>query len=145
MKRCLIAVVLLLGANCYSQIYKWVDDSGKAHFSDKPLPGATDSEVVDLAEPNTSEPLQVQRRAPTPQAQNPTHPAAAEDSEMNKICREAKKEYHKLTAGAGRITVLTEDGKAITRKRQNHIAEEFRSRMNSKGCAIGPSAKKLKL
>jgi hypothetical protein len=43
MKALLISIVILLGASAapaYAQIYKWVDENGRTHYSDKAAPNA---------------------------------------------------------------------------------------------------------
>lgn len=40
--RLFLAMLLLLNAiPSYAAVYKWVDDAGRAHYTDKPRPGAT--------------------------------------------------------------------------------------------------------
>ena len=47
----LIAVGLLAAAACMAQAYRWVDEDGVVHYSDRPDPRA---EVIELPEPNTT-------------------------------------------------------------------------------------------
>lgn len=51
----LIILLLFVGAS-YADIYKWVDDDGKVHFSDKVPANGSSSKVI-LGPENTSEPV----------------------------------------------------------------------------------------
>lgn len=46
-------LALLVAAGAFAQAYKWTDEEGVVHYSDRPHPGAT---VVDLAESKATRP-----------------------------------------------------------------------------------------
>ncbi|MFO1428839.1 MAG: DUF4124 domain-containing protein [Candidatus Competibacteraceae bacterium] len=55
MNRCLLKFIILtlmlsLSATVPGAVYKWIDAEGQVHYSDRPPPGVTNAEVVDIPE-----------------------------------------------------------------------------------------------
>lgn len=47
-----LLLLLLCGGPALAEIYRWVDDSGRVHYSDRPQPGGTEALQVPAAAPN---------------------------------------------------------------------------------------------
>jgi len=75
--RLLIAIGLLaLGGISLAQAYRWVDDQGVVHYSDRPQPGAEEIQLSD-SEPRSRPDVPIVRSAPQRQeaADQPEEPA----------------------------------------------------------------------
>ncbi|MEE8059421.1 MAG: DUF4124 domain-containing protein [Pseudomonadales bacterium] len=59
----LLLALITSADNSFAQVYKTVDDDGKASFSDKPNPSA---EKVELRAPNTAKPIETSAKASAP-------------------------------------------------------------------------------
>jgi len=53
-----ILLALLIAAGAFAEAYKWTDDDGVVHYSDRPHPGAT---VVDIGESRPARPAPTTR------------------------------------------------------------------------------------
>lgn len=131
----IITSVTLCSSITSAEIYQWRDDKGKLYISDAPPPGVK-TETVELPPLNLSEELKIRRR-PDNYADEPEPHEIEQQQAFKKACEKARKRYVKLKWGesrGSRHVVLQRDGKTISRREQNEIAEEFRKKMGAKGC-----------
>lgn len=127
--------VTLCSSITSAEIYQWRDDKGKLHISDAPPPGVK-TETVELPPLNLSEKLEIRRR-PDNYGDEPEPHEVKQQQAFKKACEKARKHYVKLKWGesrGSRHVVLQRDGKTISRREQNEIAEAFRKKMGAKGC-----------
>ena len=112
-------VALLAGVCQAGQYYKWVDDKGVTHFSEKPVLGSdakkmgTASKTAETPEPETP--------APTEGAAPPAQ-AAANQTGNDENCKIAQDRLKALQSGQ-RIRLVGPDGK-FAYLDQNQIKEE---------------------
>lgn len=65
----LICLACLCLPAAAAEMYKWTDEKGRVHYSDKPPPEGTKAEERDLPETADSAPTQLPERAPPPSAE----------------------------------------------------------------------------
>ncbi len=135
---CLL-VSFLASTVAVAEMYQWRDKNGKLQFSDRKPPDV-EAETVKVEALNIADELET-RQPLAPQE----HYHAIESHEtkrknkLKKICKNIQKEYIDLKGGTSarsKHTVLTREGKVISRREQNEIAEQFRQKANQKGCNI---------
>ncbi len=113
----LLTVTLALAATASAEIYKWTDDQGNTHYSDKPP--ATQAEVLDIKSQRT-DPERIARlnAPPQPDPQRETIVAAEEEraaleaereEQRLRNCERAQKAYNSLLS-ATRIYEPLPDG-----------------------------------
>ncbi|WNO11041.1 DUF4124 domain-containing protein [Teredinibacter sp. KSP-S5-2] len=140
---CLITIPLTSQAG---EIYTWKDENGKVHFGDRQQ--HKEAQKVEQTETNSSEAVEFRPPLYNTVTTKPAQPV--EQNELVEICKKAAEDYRKLSSsefkeGVRHVLVLeTDDGKMLTRREQNRLAEEFRKRHNAMGCDI-KQAEKLKL
>ena len=116
-KTLLLIVTFAVAATASAEIYKWTDDQGNTHYSDKPP--ATQAEVLDIKSERT-DPEYIARLTapPKPDPQRETIIAAEEDRERleaereetrQRNCERAKKAFNSLLS-ATRIYEPMPDG-----------------------------------
>lgn len=130
-----------------AEIYQWRDENGKLHFGDMP-PEKQKTEKVELEPLNISDEVRVDEKRKTRERNEQLIEKQKKEDEKSSVnveslakkCKRAEKKYIELKWGESPTashTVLTgDDGKAISRKRQNEIAEKIRRDANSRGCNI---------
>lgn len=140
--------MVILSPMAYAEIYQWRDANGKLHFSDSPPPDAQ-AEKKELPSINVSDSVEIDHAAQrrSEHQKNQKKKALQENTktkaELAKKCKALEKEYIDLKWGKSQKaehTVLTRDGKAISRREQNEIAEKFREESNRMGCDIAHKA-----
>ena len=88
-----VAALLIGGTTVASEIYKWTDDDGNAHYEDRPIAGA-DIERLDIASRNTDNAaIQARQRAGIEAKAAARQVAAEAPKEMSK--REVRAEQEK--------------------------------------------------
>ena len=86
----------------HADVYRWVDDKGEAHYSDRWVPG---SELIKSDKPHPQMPNSASS-TPTPVAQHPAAPSAADRANEDAVkqdvakvkdsqCKQAKERYQK--------------------------------------------------
>jgi len=105
----LLALVAGLGfvtsAALAAGVYRWVDEKGEVHFSDRPQ--AQSAEQIQVKPiPRSSTPTADQTATPT------AKPAPAADSEEARYCQRAKEDLQRYE-GPGQLMKRTPDGKAV--------------------------------
>ncbi|MFL0808772.1 MAG: DUF4124 domain-containing protein [Agarilytica sp.] len=131
-----------------AEIYQWRDEKGKLHFGDTP-PESEQSEQVDLAPINTADTVKVdptrkriEENEKLIQAQQKRDESGSlkKKRALSDKCKKIENDYIDLKWGKSATaehTVLTDDnGKAISRKKQNELAEKLRKDANARGCHI---------
>lgn len=141
-KAVFLAAVVVISQQAHSEIFKWVDENGKVHFSDQPNPNEEKkAEKVELSEPNSFENVtppifyDSSNSRKSSQSNNNQNRASVEE------CENAELRYRDLTTVTrrGRVldsTALAKEGKTLSRKEQNKLAEQYRIKMNKRGCSI---------
>lgn len=128
------------------EIYTWKDENGKVHFGDR----QQHKEAKKIDQPETNASQAVEFRPPLYNTATTKPAPSIEQNELVEICKKAAEEYRKLSSsefkeGVRHVWVMeSPDGKKLTRREQNRLAEEFRKRHNAMGCSI-KQAEKLKL
>jgi len=90
-----VAALLMGGTTVASEIYKWTDDDGNAHYEDRPIAGA-DIERLDIASRNTDNAaIQARQRVDREASATARQVAAEAPKEMSK--REVRAEQEKRT------------------------------------------------
>jgi hypothetical protein len=88
-----VAALLFSGTTVASEIYKWTDDDGNAHYEDRPIAGAS-IERLDIASRNTdNSAIQARQRAEAETRAAARQVAAEAPKEMSK--REVRAEQEK--------------------------------------------------
>ena len=118
----IIAVLSIAFSPSHAEIYRWVDDQGKAHFSDHPPEEQVKSEEVsgqlsplnrDSSAGETQKLQQVFKSA-TPEEKALEQQQEAEkkrsDQKIDKICQQARKQLKVLK---GRVFFTDDNGKEI--------------------------------
>ncbi len=136
--------LFVVSPSVVAEIYQWRDENGKLHFSDSPPPEAK-AEKKELQSINVGDSLEIdhdairrsehQKNQKKKTQQEKTNPK----TELAQKCKALEKEYIDLKWGKSHDaehTVLTRNGKAISRREQNEIAEKFRQASNRRGCNI---------
>ncbi len=122
-----------------SEMYQWVDEHGKVQFSDR-KPPEIEADKVEVKPLNVADEVEVRKPLVPQETYAPVESLDDKRKQkLKKFCKKMKKEYIKLTwgqSGSTTHTVLTRDGKAISRREQNQLAEQFRKKANNKGCRI---------
>jgi len=90
-KLILCSLAIMLSPNSLAKVYKWIDENGKTHYSDKPFDDK--SQVVEMKrEPTNTEISEAKKRANAfIHHQNKVREIAEEDADQKKIV-DAKKE-----------------------------------------------------
>lgn len=102
-RRIIALVVVLVSAQSFAQAYRWVDEDGVVHYSDRPSPGA---EQVILQDANA-----VRMRTPAPRARDPEPTAPpAPTYESVSIASPAAEETLWNIGGELTVTVSVEPG-----------------------------------
>ena len=147
-------------AGAETKIYKWVDANGNTHFGDKPQ----DPEQADKAKPVelttgyrpptrtpeeqkaledeqllNQEKSQAYQSKQRQQQEEQQEAQAKVRQEKADLCAAYERDIQSLTTteiidGRRQRTYLAEDGKSVTLKRQQEIAEEVRAEMTAAGC-----------
>lgn len=126
----LIACSLLVSVHSQAgQYYKWVDDKGVTHFSEKPVPGADAKKMTNTAKNSqvSEEPEATPQSDPKSQSQEAAPPSATAatpqaQSELEKNCKIAHDRLKALQSGQ-RIRLTGPDGK-FTYLDENQIKAE---------------------
>ena len=141
----LIAVVVLAWShNGWAGAYRWVDESGRVHYSQRPPPGQTAQPVQLPKTPRAAEPVtphsasskqppeEAQTEEPPEQAQSTPAPESEETARQEAVaetkrknCSTAKANLERLRAGR-RITAKSADGKVYyldEAEREAQVAE----------------------
>jgi hypothetical protein len=87
------------GASAQAQLYKWVDDKGVTHFSDRPMPGAQRVDVP-AAQGFTPPPVRQRSSSPSPSSASDSGAADAVAYSSVEIVRPANDEAIINTGGA---------------------------------------------
>lgn len=123
----LSAVIFLLTLTTQAKVYKWTDENGKVHYSDKPIDKKSE-QIKMQRQPTDAEVLRARQRASSLiQHQNKFQSIADEDArdkqlvdqksenkrvETMKACKEAKRLIMTYSSGR-RIFTMDENGKKI--------------------------------
>jgi len=119
------AVVLLLTLTTHAKVYKWTDENGKVHYSDKPIDEKSE-QIKIKRQPTDAEVLRARQRASTLiQHQNKVQSIANEEArdkqvevqkkekekgKLKQVCKNARREIL-VYSGRGVIYTLDENGK----------------------------------
>lgn len=148
---------LLLSYSCVTtaEIYKWYDENGKLHFGDR-LPedmSKKEAEVIEVKPAGGTNPEQPPQATKSrsysytppvkPKKSQPREPQKeSHQDQLKKFCAEAQAEYSKYSTfnhkdGGYEVWVLKDDnGKMLSRREQDELAEKYRAKVNRKGCKI---------
>ena len=162
--KCVVILLLAMtsgfAAGAETKIYKWVDAKGNTHFGDKPQdPAQADkAKPVELTTgyqppsrtPEEQKALEDEQRLnqeksqaydskQRQQQQEQQEAQAKVRQEKADLCAAYERDIQSLTTteiidGRRQRTYLAEDGKSVTLKRQQEIAEEVRAEMTAAGC-----------
>lgn len=141
-KATLIVTLVCVHQNSYSEIFKWVDENGKVHYSDQPHPDDEQkSEKVEIKDPNSFETKKSQTYYRRELSRKNTQNHNKQNQLSPEQCKAAQEEYTELTTAKRRGRVieskaLVQDGKTMSRRAQNNLAEKYRIKMNKQGCNI---------
>src|SRR5580658_9081275 len=121
MLRPVIITALIAAGICgvaHADVYRWVDEKGEAHYSDRWVPG---SELIKSDKPHPQMPNSASSTpTPTPSAQHPAAPSAADRANEEAVkqdvakvkdsqCKQAKERYQQ-SIDARRIYKPTQPG-----------------------------------
>lgn len=98
MRAGLVLLLLLVATLAHATVYKWVDENGKVHFSDKPVKNA---EVVELNE-NTQNSIKL----PDPIVLPSLNPPADSDKASYKLNIASPSEEETIRSNEGKITLI---------------------------------------
>ena len=148
----LLLVLLIPVSPVFAEIYKWVDESGKVHFGDKPKDSAThqSSEKVELKQsyvpgPGLS-PEQVEAQkaflrrkdVEREQQKQDAEKSAIKRKELQAQCksmRDRLKDFTNKGMMGGkrkRVDYFVEDGKPVSSKRQQEMVAEMQRKISKK-------------
>ena len=159
----LLTIMPLCTAIASTEIYKWVDANGTVHFGDKPQdPAQADTakpvELTTGYQPPARTPeeqkaleneqrliqeksraYQDRQRQQRQQQQEEKEAQAKVRQEKAALCAAYEHDIQSITTteivnGRRHRTYLSEDGKSVTVKRQQEIAEELRVEMRAADC-----------
>ncbi|HEY6530523.1 MAG TPA: DUF4124 domain-containing protein [Cellvibrionaceae bacterium] len=132
---CIVAAGVLSGI-CYAgQYYKWVDDKGITHFSEKPVVG-TEAQKMGTS----SKSAQEANEPEAPVAETPvTEGTAAPQASNDENCKIAQDRIKALQSGQ-RIRLVGPDGK-FSYLDQNQIKEEMQKTQDVLKANCGKAAK----
>jgi Domain of unknown function (DUF4124) len=89
-RTCLGLVLLLAASAALAQAYRWVDENGVVHYSDRPRPGAEEVEL------ETAPAISV----PRPRAATPSRPGTADDDAKDRAAAPAYQSLAVASPGA---------------------------------------------
>ncbi len=114
-----LLVLLLCIAPALADIYRWVDDTGRVHYSDRPLPGG--AETLDLPAAASTDPHLAERRRKQQRLLEAIAQERREEQESKEQVRQQQAKRHLNCAQAkdqlrmvdrqGRIFELDDEGK----------------------------------
>ena len=148
----LLLVLLNPVSPAFAEIYKWVDESGKVHFGDKPKDSATaqTSEKVELKQdyvPGAGlSPEQVEAQKAYLRRKDVEREQQKQDAEKSALKRKELQAQCKsmrdrlkgfinkgmMGGKRKRVDYFVEDGKPVSSKRQQEIAAEMQRKINKK-------------
>jgi molecular chaperone GrpE (heat shock protein) len=117
MRLSMLFVFLIMPLAAIAQMFKWTDEQGKVHYSDKPPAGKTEVKKVAPAalpatDPATARQALAEREMEARKKQKETKEAAdkaekakAESEERKENCSRAKADLESIESGLNRFTV----------------------------------------
>ena len=123
--------LLVISINATAEVYRWVDNSGKVHYTDKkPAPTAENitkkvsKQNVDSSSGELRKVEQIHNRNAARQQEHP-HTRAQTNAQQQRQseCSAAQQRLNKIS---GRVIFLDDDGKVVTvneQERQTMVAE----------------------
>jgi len=128
-----------------AEIYQWRDSEGKLHISDKP-PIDEQAETLELTPLNLADELDTPKQKISPVKRMPWEDKKRQqesnkrDAKLLDACENATKQYISLKGGESirspHTVLVDKNGKTISRRQQNDIAESLRKKANARGCRI---------
>ncbi|VUD68899.1 hypothetical protein TDB9533_04258 [Thalassocella blandensis] len=154
----LLAFLIVFSVNSNADIVKWTDEDGKVHFGDRvPEKYQEKSETVEVESKNfvnnDNKPKgnyweKQRRKKQFEQEQDRMYQQkqAQQQRKLNVYCKKAEAHYKDISTfnhhGDGSYDVkviVDENGKAISRREQDRLAERYRAEANGRGCNIQQS------
>lgn len=136
-----------------AEVYRWVDDKGKVHFSDgahkqmyeQKKQHKLKAEAVSLQSINSVDPtdsfsdvyaqMKQQDQNKAHQKQQAQLQQAAMRKERDKACKKWVADYNRYGARGNVITYMEDDnGKALTERQQQKELEKIRRKLSQLGC-----------
>ena len=108
MKTLAIVILALLAAPAQAQLQKCVDERGRVHYTDKPIPGC--KPTAQQPTPAATPPAAVKKDAPKPVAKAPGKAAKAPPEPPPSVseCKAAEEQYEWLRSDRGKDVEMRE-------------------------------------